>query len=413
MKTKVENGDVKITKLTLTNKAINAGVNIRDQVEGFDVYEDMTKPTLFATFFISDSINLLQQFPIIGEETINVEFFTPGLTPTNLTFKVFEVSNVTREDSGKRARYILKCVSEEHLLNGTNVVAASFVQTLSKTVADLTGRYLNSKKPMIVDDTKGNYTLTVPRMSPLQAIDMCRRRAVSAKYASSSYVFFENQKGFVFKTVEGLIEDGMPTIGSRVFNFIESPTSDRQSQYLSNRTIQNYEVITTVDTVRNINNGMHYAVVDTFDVVKKKFDTSVFRLNENFQKLKRTNKGEQIPNTDEFIQKYASNSPRRFFIAKDTSKPDQYIEDMLPIRNSLVLMLNQSVTRVLIHGDSGLKVGDVVRLEAPEPTGITGKRKQDKITGNYIVIRLRHLITNSTVPKHEVVFDCAHIGIPT
>lgn len=413
MKTKVENGDVKITKLMLSNKSISASVNIRDQVEGFDVFEDMTKPTLFATFFIADSINLLQQFPIIGEETIDVEFFTPGLKPTTLSFKVFEVSNVVREESGKRSRYILKGVSEEHLFNGTNVVAASFAQTLDKTVADIVGRYLNSKKPMLVDETKGNYTLVVPRLPPLQAIDMCRRRAVSAKYASSSYVFFENQKGFVFKTIEGLIEDGLPTIGTRIFNFIESPTSDKESQFLSNRTVQSYEVINTVDTVRNINNGMHYAVVDTFDVIKKTFDTSVFKLNESFQKLKRTNKGDQLPNTDDFIQKYASNTPRRFFIPKDTSKPDQYIEDMLPIRNSLVLMLNQNITRVLINGDSGLKVGDIIRLEAPEPTGITGKRKQDKLTGNYIVIRLRHLITNSTAPKHEVVFDCAHIGIPT
>jgi hypothetical protein len=411
---RVENGDVKLLKLEMTNKNISAGVNILDQVQGFDVFEDMTKPTMYALFFMTDSIGLFTSFPIIGEETITVEYGTPGLKPTRQQFRCFEVANIVRSENGKLMHYMLKCVSEEHLNNGTNVVAHSFNQALSSTVSDLLTTFLKTKKKLIVDDTKGTQNIVFPRMAPLVAIDMCRRRAVSISYASSSYVFFENQQGFNFKTVEGLIDDGKKSIGSRVFNFNESPTSDKESQFLSNRTVLSFENITSVDTVRNLNDGMHYAVADVFDIKQKKFSTTTFKLKDAFGKFQKTNDKDKNVNTDAFVSEFASTSPRRFFIPKDTSRPDQFIEDMLPVRNSYVMLLNQNVTRILIHGDSGLKAGDVIRLEAPEATGTTGKKKQDEVlTGNYMITRLRHMVTNSTVPKHEVVFDCVRVGAAT
>lgn len=408
-----ENGDVKITKIALSNKNLNASVSILDQCVSFDVFEDMSKPTMFATFEMFDSIGLLSTFPIIGEETVEVEFATPGLQPTSVKFRCYEVANVVRAENGKMMNYIMKCVSEEHLRNGSNVVAQSFNQPLSKTVVDILSQYLKTTKDVIVDDTRGTQNIVMPRLTPLQSIDFCRRRSTSVKYSSSSYVFFENQKGFAFKTVEGLIEDGLPTIGSRTFNFIDNSTIDKESQQLSNRRVIDYQNITNVDTVRNINNGLHYAVTDTFDLLEKKFSTTSFKLSEHYSKFLTTNKDDQITNTSRFVDDFASATPRRFFVPVDKSRPEQFIENMLPARNAYVLLLNQNTTRIKINGDSGLKVGDVITLNAPEQSGTTGKRTDDKIiTGNYMIVRLRHMVKNTTVPKHYVVFDCVRVGIP-
>lgn len=408
---KYENGDVNIQQVLMVNKNIKAGISIKAQVLGFDVFEDVTKPTIYATFQVFDAIGLLESFPIIGEETITVEYGTPGLKTTTYRFKCFEVSNVNEAANRRGKYYTLKCVSEEHLLNGTNIIEQAYNGLVSDTVGGILTQYLNTTKSVFMDDTKGIQKLVFPRLSPLEAIDFCRRRAVSKQYASSSYVFFENQNGFVFKTVEGLIEQGKKTIGSRVFNFISSATVNKEAQRLSWRTAINHEIMARTDTVQNIDQGAYYAVTNSFDITQKKVTTTTFKANQQFDKFVTTNKSDQIPNSADFISKYANSTPYRFFIPTDSSRPEQFLNDMLPIRNSYAILLNQNVTRVLANGDSGLVAGDVVQLDFPAQTGFTNKKEQNhEVSGNYFVLRIRHVVTNSIKPKHEIVFDCVKLG---
>jgi hypothetical protein len=409
---KYENGDVDIQRVTMFNKNIGAGLSIKAQMMGFDIYEDVTKPTMFALFHMYDAIGLLESFPIIGEETITVEYGTPGLTTSKYSFRCFEITNVNEAPNRRGKYYTLRCVSEEHLLNGTNIVAQAYNGLVSDTVSGILASYLNTKKAIMVDQTKGIQKLVFPKLSPLEAIDFCRRRSVSKQYASSSYVFFENQNGFVFKTVEGLIEQGKKKIGSRVFNFINTSTVNPEAQRLSWRTALNYEIMARTDSVQSIDSGAYYAVTNSFDITQKKLTTTTFKLNQQFDKLETTNKKDQIPNSSDFINKYANSMPYRFFIPTDSSRPEQFLNDMLPIRNAYSILLNQNITRILANGDSGLSAGDVVQLNFPTQSGYTSKKEQNQeVSGNYFVLRIRHLVTNSMKSKHEIVFDCVKLGV--
>jgi len=244
-----EPGDIRIKSLSISNKTRKAEINPLDQLIGVDIYEDMSKPTLFAVFIFTDSINMLEQFPIIGEETISIEIQTPGiLASTTYTFRSFEVTGVQRDGNGKSVSYTIRCVSEEHLSNGSNTVKQSMTDTISNMVPNIISKYLSPKKPIIIDETKGIQTIAFPSLSPLQAIDMIRKRAVSKQYASSSYVFFENQSGFNFKTIEGLIKDGRASIGSRVFNAQQNVMASKDTQATSFRTILDYRLVAKSDS---------------------------------------------------------------------------------------------------------------------------------------------------------------------
>lgn len=408
-----EPGDVTIKRIELTNKNIKAGITPMDQILGVDIFEDITKPTLYATVFFNDNIGLLESFPIIGEEEIIIEFQTPGIKQTTTyKFKSFEVADVARDVSGKGVTFTLRCVSEEHLYNGSQLIKQSYETTLSNIVPDILSTYLYTKKPIIIDDTKGIQTIAFPKMNPLQSIDMCRSRAVSKQYPSSAYVFFENQAGFNFKTIEGLVKDGKTKIGSRVFNAQRNTSSDPTTQAKSYRTIINYQNITTTDSNKKASEGVYKAVTKTFNLSSKEFTTENFNLKDVFAKLETFDKKNQIPNSDEFIEKYGSGIPKHFFVPKDDLRPDNFIDTMVAVRNAFSVLLNSNITRVLIHGDSGLKVGDMVTLDLPSATGTTDRKKDDKmVSGNYLITRLRHMITLTTKSKHEIVFDCVSIGL--
>ena len=84
----------------------------------------------------------------------------------------------------------------------------------------------------------------------------------------------------------------------------------------------------------------------------------------------------------------------------------------MAVRNSFNMLLNSDVTRILIHGDTGLKAGDLITIDFADPSGTTDKKKNDMMmSGNYLIVRLRHMITPSTKNKHEISCDCVKMGI--
>jgi hypothetical protein len=158
--------------------------------------------------------------------------------------------------------------------------------------------------------------------------------------------------------------------------------------------------------------GVFKGVSKTFDVATKKFEETPFDFQKVFNKLEKFNNTDQIPGTDAFIKEFGSGVPKNFVSAKNTLVPDTLIDTTLALRGSVLALINSNVTRVMIHGDSGLKVGDMVTLELPAASGLTGKRKEDKtFSGNYLVTRIRHMITPSTKSKHQIVFDCVTMGM--
>jgi hypothetical protein len=411
-KKNIEIGDVFVKRLIISNKSINAELNPLDQLMGVDIWEDMAKPTLYATFMMMDSIGMLETFPIIGEEDIEIEIQTPGLDKTTLfKFKCFEVTNVQKIDSGKGVTFVMKCVSQEHLYNASSSVAEGKTDIISNMVPYLLQDYLRTQKKFISDETKGINTIVFPRILPLQAIDMLRQRAVSKEYPSSSYVFFENQAGFNFKTVEGLYKEGLKNIGSRVFNAEQNTMANKEAQANSYRTLLDYQIINRSDSVKKAQEGVYKAVTKVFDMSKKTFESIEFQLKDSFKDFE-TSANKKMPNTTDFIDEFASGVSKQFLTIKDTTRPDMYMDQAIAIKNSFAGLLNDDVTRILIHGDTGLKVGDVITLKLPQADGMTKRKKQDSLTSSdYLVIRLRHMLTPSTKVKHQIALDCVKMGI--
>lgn len=410
---KYEVGDVNVKRLQIiSSKSTNAALIPIDQMISLDIWEDMTKPTMYASLTLLDTLNLLEKFPILGEETVHIELETRGLSsPTTYTFRCFEVTNVQRIENGKGLSYTLRCVSEEHLRNGGAVVREGMEDVIGNMVPYILQKHLQTTKKVAVDPTKGIQTIVFPRLSPLEAIDMLRQRAVSANYISSSYVFFENQAGFNFKTVEGLYKDGVARIGSRVFNLQQNVMATKESQASSYRTILSHQIIHRADTVRKLTQGVYKSVTRVFDVATKQFETVFHDVEKTFGSFE-TSAKKSLANKDDFLADFAGGLQRQFVTVADALRPNNFIPQSIGVRNSFVELLNDDITRILIHGDTGLKAGDVIKLNIPQTDGLSSRKKPDPMmSSDYLVVRLRHMITFSLKTKHEIVLDCVKMGI--
>lgn len=405
---------VEIRECSLGIKSAGLEIGILDQIISFDIWEDVSKPTIYAELHIQDYVDLLNKAPIIGEEEIKITFNTPSAPAITYVFKVFEICNIKKTNNARGMNYTIRCVSREHFTNSMRFITQSYEGVISDIVPQVLSQFLGSNKPIVIDPTKGLQTLVVPRLNPLSFIDMCRQRAVSKQYSSSSYVFFENQDGFHFKTIEGLITDNLPLIGSKEFTFklnntLPDISKNRDLYSIQYRTLQSFEIVQDTDSIERMSLGTFKAVTKTFDIATKKFNSIVFDLRSELDKYKFPNTNEKISNTPEFIQEYESDTPQQFFRFTNSLAPENYIDTAMALRNSYKNLLNTSYIRIKVHGDSTLKAGSIINVNIPVGSGFDEVNKRDASSGNFLILRLRHLISGGVTPTHEVVMDCTKV----
>ena len=69
-------GSVEIVELKLIGST-GTIVDLKDFLVELNIYEDIFSSTLYGDIVLSDSRNIIEFLPIIGEEYINVHFQTP------------------------------------------------------------------------------------------------------------------------------------------------------------------------------------------------------------------------------------------------------------------------------------------------------------------------------------------------
>ena len=411
--TNYEVGDVTIKDITLSNKNTKALINPSDQITAIDIYEDFNSPTLYAEITFDDKIGLINDFPIIGEELFEITFQTPGLSyPTTYKFNTFAVSDVQQQMNSKGYTYILKCVSQEQLTQSNINIVHSYNETINNIVDNIFTRYLKTDKIVNIDPCKGNETIVFPRVTPLTAIDMVRKRAVHPKYVSSSFVFFENQDGFNFKCIEQMMEDGKNKIGSKKFYYFSNGQKDKNTEALMFRSIIEYENIGRTDITDLIQSGAVKNRVKVFDIFSKKVSDTTFDMGQKFASMVGTDKKNSLNISESTIKEFANEPTFTYFIPKDTNRKENFLENMMGARLAYQKLFNSNFVRAYIPGDSSIKVGDVIELNLPKATGTTESKGTDDLAdGNYIVSRLRHNITTVGKTKHYISMDCNKVGL--
>ena len=120
-------------KLETCELISSAGVvtDISGIIVEVNLFEDMFKPTLTGSILISDTNNLVDNMPIIGQEYISLKIITPGLTETEIDFTenifcVYELGGRTKASNNSSEVVELKLCSPELLRNYRTRVSQSF-----------------------------------------------------------------------------------------------------------------------------------------------------------------------------------------------------------------------------------------------------------------------------------------------
>lgn len=352
----------------------------------FDITEDIYSSSLYGTILMMESIDLAQNFPLIGEEKIKISVKTPDMSsPITMVFNVFEMSNVS-EINEKTRQYILNFCSRELLQNRCQRVVRSFKNKKHTDIVEsILRQELQSLKPLEVEDCSTVMTYIPPNVFPFEVIASMSTRAKSAKYPNSAgYLFFETMEGFRFVSLDSLIDGDVV----HTYRFSKKGTFSEDDEY-KYYTVDTSTTDSRFNILEEMMNGALGSTTYSLDLIKRKFET--YKVNQ-FTETKTRTISKFGRHTDEFEFKDGiENSVVKFVPKTNSQQPLKYDSTRdynVGVRYSQLASLNSGQqSRLNVPGVLSIHAGDIIDLEIPSLTTDETKNMQsDRYqTGKYLV----------------------------
>ena len=257
-------GDFKLTKLELTSANLDvntgAGASFIDLTTSvwheLNFYEDIYSPIVSGDITLTDTVGLIESFPIIGEEILDVSFSTAGAAPPPTAGPAVVEGNAPASEAPKQVINRFRVYKVDPPVQVTDnsrtiklyfVTDSQFTNLLSKvrkiyptkenipntlaagndktyTLADMARdifydffigskkpkRQPKTRKPFLVEPTRYKAEMIIPNWNPFKAISFLASKAVSANHNAkgANFVFYQTLQGFRFISIETLMLGG-------------------------------------------------------------------------------------------------------------------------------------------------------------------------------------------------------------
>ena len=256
-------GDFRITTMKLTSANLDiktgSGANFLDLTTSvwheLNFYEDIYSPIVSGDITLTDTVGLIESFPIIGEEILDVSFSTagaalpptagPGTTSTPPAseapkevmnrFRVYKVDPPVQVTDNSRT-IKLYFVTDNQFTNLLSKVRKIYPtkqnipntrtsdEVRPYTLADMARDifydfFIGKKKPLkqpatrkpfLVEPTRYKSEIVIPNWNPFKAISFLASKAVAANQEAkgANFVFYQTLQGFRFVSIETLMLGG-------------------------------------------------------------------------------------------------------------------------------------------------------------------------------------------------------------
>ena len=429
--------------------------DITDHVIGITLYEDIQSPLLAGTISFNDNANLKDLGPLLGQEILKLKIRTPSMKKDDEIIEaIFSLFNHTHSSNLNQDNTVhhYKFISMEAIEDARTKVCRPMSGTTSSIVSSVVRNDLKSKKHINEETSVGIRNIIGTEESPLKLIKRLEEQAVSEKYGSPSYLFFENLDGFHFRSLESLYEqaptqsfyqssDGGYSTKLRgftnvleEFGAIRKLTCHTNINYLAWSSGGGYasELITHDIYNKKISHGNNYHYFNSFD--KEKHINSFHGKNQSpiHSKIAVDDNGSTV--ADFPSKTYLL--PTSF--SDDAKKIDAHYTDVLgnsknfngynpaswlTKRTSLMSNLNVIAAEIEVDGNTLLRAGHMVEINlSPISPGKQEKKtKPDRFfNGAFLVRHIMHEFFDikenrkgSHILRASCVKDCVEETLPS
>lgn len=403
-------GDVKIRKMQITTSA-GFTLNIINQMIGVEIYEDLFAPFITMAVSLRESLDLINNMPLRGEETLEVEIATPKFEQDDLIFKgTFYIYKLSGRSTfvERNSTYTLFCISIE-ALNDLNIKHSKAykgnIGEIASTIIKSDG--LNTTKGVIIEPTKNTTKYVSNFWSPVKNLNYLTTNAVSAVDNRTTYAFFENRKGFNFVTLDYLYKQ-QPYQAFIDDNYVRD-VNERE------KTVRNYDreyqsilslkVHTSFDSMAYMNKGTYASRMFAHDILRKKYYARDYAYLAEFPNIPHLNTNALYTQAKAVSPTNLIFNEFRHFAAHD-GFPDTSNVQVMQSRNSAMQILRSSCIQISVFGRTDYTVGQKVYVKTYKPAPVAKKDVNDNFTkesvldgtlsGFYLITAVNHVITRES-----------------
>ncbi|BAU40030.1 hypothetical protein [Ralstonia phage RSP15] len=354
-------------------------VDIRTIVEEINIFEDLFSPTLTASLFILDTLNMVDRFPIIGGERILLQFKTPTQTDDiSQEFVIYKVAKRAVEPrNGKFQSYGLMLCTPDRYKDANTDISKSFKGTYTDIINQVMN-LIKSPKPIDSEQSAGINSFISPYWSPLKICSFAANRAIGDKF--EPFFFYEDLDGYKFKSSKTVYKQD-PV--DKYFIQLEQSRGEFTNAESSFKSITTWEVIDGNDRLQQNSDGLFGAKVFQYNMRNKTLTLNNYDYTNMFDTDVAV-KIEQYPLYDDVTDR----TKTQFIFEKfDKSHLGAYYRKMM------FGMLASYGLRVAIKGNSSLRVGKIIELDIPSPRITGGNPETEQVTsGRWLITSLKHII---------------------
>jgi len=399
-------GDVTIQKVEIVNTS-GFGQDITGQCIAIEVYEDLFSPFTTGVLIVSDTLDLMNLFPLTGEEFVNIKINTPTFdqqknTKTGIiedTFYIYKSSN--REKLGdKKITYRLHFISVEAIIDLNTRITKAFSGRGSDIVSEIVSstRGLNSKKKLVLEESSNSFKFVSNYWNPTQAINYAVSKSMNIN-SVSSFLFYQNRDGLNFRTLESIygepqIQDFVADNYVRAINMGQA-VKDINEDY---KRVEEISIPEIFDYIDDIKLGKYSSQMITHDLVTKKYINKNYFSENDFEKEGHLNQNSPI--SKDYIHRAGS----KIFV-KPSSKNnftgvfDSSGTGTIQRRNSLLQQAENQKINITVPGRIDYTVGRTVNLKLYKMSPVS-KGETDTIdnlfSGKYVTSAINHYIGRDT-----------------
>jgi hypothetical protein len=411
-------GDVTINAAILINNT-GKGINVKNLIREVVLYENIMSPFITGEVTISDSINLAEAMPLIGEEQLFLDIENVMIPRVNALrrerlFFIYKMGGMENLRMKNRI-YTLYIMSIEGFTDINQRISQTFKGKISDTVKKLVdGKSpgLASIKPLGIEETSNNEVHTSNFWSPTQNIYYLCDRAVNKKN-NPNYLFFECGEGFVFSSLDTLYSQ------QEYITFIKDSKTrgPEERQDLSEEFNKVLDISTPVhyDYIERVRSGFYGATIYNMDIYTKRL--TLLNRTENNNWLTTHDRLNEFPALSKNLQALPEAAIE--FNVKHTelydNSPTHNVQDIIK-RKALLSQLSATKTNIQVFGRFDYSVGKKIKLVVYKESPIDAKTTDDKLvdeelSGMYLITSMSHVIdqkshmTNMELCKDSYIKD--------
>lgn len=442
-------GSVKIEELKLisTNNTI---WDLTEFLVELNIFEDIFSNYLQGNIVLTDSRNLIEKVPIIGEELLVLKVKTPSFPDDftiKKTFRVFKLSdrNVVRDNNTQN--FILYFASIELFYDILLPLFVPFEGKITDVVEEIYTNYISASRDFdigessnsvkeiehstplfVLNETTNKVKFVAPGWTPFKCLNWLATKSIPKNGKAKNYLFFETNKAFIFGSIEHILKEvaqnenllaGTYFISaSNIRDDLNSPNIPREFFIAKDA-----EMVDTTDHVKNYTNGYLASRLITLDVHNKKYNVVDYDYVKEYKKQFHTSGSGSTAEpvfTEDSLRNFATNinyypiNPKLFTDFKENVS--EKIEEIYGNRKSSLLDLTNIKMNITVPGRTDLAVGRVIYFSYPSlgpksEEDKTPEEKEDKdYSGYYLITAIRHKINKiDHSMRMEIIKDSLYL----